>query len=56
MIRKSLLTFYVDEIVDMMINGDAALALNWSGPAMDIYWEGAEYIGYAVPKEGSNFG
>lgn len=46
--------YYVDEITDMMINEDAALALNWSGPAMDIYWQDIEYIKYAVPKEGSN--
>ena len=46
--------YYVDEIVDMMINGDAALALNWSGAAMDIYWQEVENIQYAVPKEGSN--
>ncbi len=52
--KKLVNGYYVDEIVDMMINGDAALALNWSGAAMDIYWEGAENISYAVPKEGSN--
>lgn len=46
--------YYVDEIVDMMINGDAALALNWSGAAMDIYWQDVENVQYAVPKEGSN--
>jgi len=46
--------YYVDEIKDMMINGDAVLALNWSGAAMDIYWEGIENINYIVPKEGSN--
>lgn len=53
--QKSMVNgYYVDEIVDMMINGDAALALNWSGAAMDIYWQEAEHIQYAVPKEGSN--
>lgn len=53
--QKSLVNgYYVDEIKDMMINGDAALALNWSGAAMDIYWEEVENIEYAVPKEGSN--
>lgn len=53
--QKSMVNgYYVDEIVDMMINGDAALALNWSGAAMDIYWQGVENIKYAVPKEGSN--
>lgn len=53
--QKSMVNgYYVDEIVDMMINGDAALALNWSGAAMDIYWQEVENIQYAVPKEGSN--
>jgi len=53
--QKSMVNgYYVDEIVDMMINGDAALALNWSGAAMDIYWQGVENIKYVVPKEGSN--
>lgn len=46
--------YYVDETMDMMINGDANIALNWSGAAMDIYWQGAEHIKYALPKEGSN--
>jgi len=46
--------YYVDEIKDMMINGDAAIAVNWSGAAMDIYWEGIENIRFVVPKEGSN--
>ncbi len=53
--QKSLVNgYYVDEIVDMMINGDAALALNWSGAAMDIYWQEVENIKYAVPEEGAN--
>ena len=53
--QKSLVNgYYVDEIVDMMINGDAALALNWSGAAMDIYFQDVENIQFAVPKEGSN--
>ncbi len=46
--------YYVDETMDRMINGDANIALNWSGAAMDIYWQGAEHIKYALPKEGSN--
>lgn len=46
--------YYVDETVDMMINGDAAIALNWSGAAMDIYWQGATNIKYVIPKEGTN--
>ncbi len=46
--------YYVDEIKDMMLNGDALIALNWSGAAMDIYWEEVENIQYIVPKEGTN--
>jgi len=52
--KKLVNGYYVDEIVDMMINGDAALALDWSGAAMDIYWQDVDYIKYAVPEEGSN--
>ena len=37
----------------MMINGDANIALNWSGAAMDIYWQEQRHK-YALPKEGSN--
>ncbi len=46
--------YYVDEIKDMMMAGDAAMAVSWSGPAMDAYWEGAENLAYSIPKEGSN--
>lgn len=46
--------YYVDEIKDMMLNGDAVIALNWSGAAMDIYWEEVENIKYSVPEEGTN--
>lgn len=52
--KKMVNGYYVDEIVDMMINGDAAIALNWSGAAMDIYWQEVDYIEYAVPEEGTN--
>ncbi|HAA25717.1 MAG TPA: spermidine/putrescine ABC transporter substrate-binding protein [Ruminiclostridium sp.] len=52
--KKLVNGYYVDEIVDMMINGDAAIALNWSGAAMEIYWQDVDYIEYAVPEEGAN--
>ncbi len=52
--RPLVYAYYIDEIKDIMMAGEAALALNWSGPAMDAYWEGAENIGYAIPEEGSN--
>lgn len=46
--------YYGDEIRDLISNGDAAMGLTYSGDAMDLYWEGFENIGYAVPKEGTN--
>ena len=46
--------YYGDEIRDFIANGDAAMALTYSGDAMDLYWEGFENISYGVPKEGTN--
>ena len=54
--KKLVNGYYVDEIVDMMINGDAAIALNWSGAAMEIYWQDVDYIEYAVLKKARIFG
>ena len=42
-----------DEITQLMVNGEAAVALTWSGQAADMMWEN-EDIDYAVPEEGSN--
>ena len=36
-----------------MINGEAAVALTWSGQAADMMWEN-EDLDYSVPEEGSN--
>ncbi|WP_397537355.1 PotD/PotF family extracellular solute-binding protein [Rummeliibacillus pycnus] len=42
-----------DEVTQMMINGDAEVALTWSGQAADMMSEN-EDLTYSVPKEGSN--
>jgi len=42
-----------DEIIPLMINNEAAVALTWSGSAADMMWENEE-LDYAVPEEGSN--
>ena len=36
-----------------MVNGEAAVALTWSGQAADMMWDN-EDIDYIVPEEGSN--
>lgn len=45
--------YYVDEVKDKMINGEAALATVWSGDAAYIISENPE-LKYAIPEEGSN--
>jgi len=45
--------YYVDEVKDKMINGEAALATVWSGDAAYIISENPE-LKYAIPQEGSN--
>ena len=42
-----------DEITQLMVNGEAAVALTWSGQAADMMGDN-EDIDYAVPVEGSN--
>ncbi|MFG3612333.1 ABC transporter substrate-binding protein [Rummeliibacillus stabekisii] len=42
-----------DEVTQLMINGDAEVALTWSGQAADMMSEN-EDLTYSVPKEGSN--
>ena len=42
-----------DEITQLMINSEAAVALTWSGQAADMMSEN-EDIDYVVPEEGSN--
>ncbi len=45
--------YLVDQTKDIMINGEAALAVMYSGDAFDALSEN-EDLAYAVPKEGSN--
>lgn len=42
-----------DEVTQLMINNEAAVALTWSGQAADMLSEN-ENIDYIVPEEGSN--
>ena len=42
-----------DEVTQLMINGEAAVSLTWSGQAADMMYENEE-IDYIVPEEGSN--
>lgn len=42
-----------DEVTQLMVNNEAAVALTWSGQAADMMYEN-EDIDYIVPKEGSN--
>ncbi|WP_186669427.1 PotD/PotF family extracellular solute-binding protein [Sporosarcina sp. BP05] len=42
-----------DEVTQLMINGEAAISLTWSGQAADMMYEN-EDINYIVPEEGSN--
>ena len=40
----------------MMINGDAAIALNWSGTAMDIYWRVLIILSLLFQRKEQTFG
>ena len=42
-----------DEITQLMVNGEAAVALTWSGQAADMMADN-EDIDYSIPEEGSN--
>lgn len=42
-----------DEVTPLMINGEAAISLTWSGQAADMMFEN-EDINYIIPEEGSN--
>ncbi|WP_252503744.1 PotD/PotF family extracellular solute-binding protein [Sporosarcina sp. Marseille-Q4943] len=42
-----------DEVTQLMVNNEAAVALTWSGQAADMMYEN-EDIDYVVPEEGSN--
>lgn len=45
--------YLVDQTKDIMVNGEAALAVMYSGDAVDAL-SNNESLAYAVPKEGSN--
>lgn len=52
--QKPLVYAYLgDEVKDIMIGGEAALAVVWSGDAMYMMWENPD-LNYIIPKEGSN--
>lgn len=52
--QKPLVMAYVgDEVKDMMIGGEASLAVVWSGDAI-VMMEENEDLAYIVPKEGTN--
>jgi spermidine/putrescine transport system substrate-binding protein len=52
--KPLVLAYIVDEIRDKMLSGEGAVAVAWSGDAMDVILSG-ETFNYVVPKEGSNF-
>lgn len=52
--KPLVLAYIVDEIRDKMLSGEGAVAVAWSGDAMDVILSG-ENFEYVVPKEGSNF-
>ncbi len=51
--KPYLLAYAGDNLKDMMISGEAALAVCWSGDAMYMMSENPD-LAYALPKEGSN--
>ncbi len=51
--KKLVMAYLVDETRDMMIAGDAALAVIYSGDA-SVAMEANEDLDYAIPSEGSN--
>lgn len=51
--KKLVLAYTGDEVKDMMISGEAALAVVWSGDAVFMIRENPD-LAYAIPKEGSN--
>lgn len=51
--KKLVKAYVVDAYKDMMIAGEAAMALAWSGDAMLLIEENPD-IAYSIPKEGTN--
>jgi spermidine/putrescine transport system substrate-binding protein len=55
--KSMVMGYYGDEIKDMILNGDAAMGVTYSGDPMDLYWDktiDSSNIGYAIPQEGTN--
>lgn len=52
--KPLVMAYIVDEVKDMMIGREAALAVVWSGEAMEVTTEAGGGFKYVVPKEGSN--
>ena len=51
--KPLVLSYVIDEVKSMMIQGEATLAVTWSGEAIDIT-DNSDDMNYAVPSEGSN--
>ncbi len=53
--QKELGTIYgADNVKDLMISGERAIAMIWSGEGLNLADE-YDYLEYVVPKEGANF-
>ena len=53
--QKKLGTIYgADNVKDLMISGERAIAMIWSGEGLTLADE-YDYLKYIVPKEGANF-
>lgn len=52
--KPLVMAYIVDEVKDMMIGKEGALAVVWSGEAMEVITEAGGGFKYVVPKEGSN--
>ena len=53
--KELVLAYVTDNIKDLMLSGEAAVGVDYSGDAFQILLEGGmDKFGYSVPKEGSN--
>ncbi len=53
--KKLVLAYVTDNIKDLMLSGEAAIGVDYSGDAFQILLEGGlDKFGYSVPQEGSN--
>lgn len=51
--KPNVLAYVGDNVKDMLISGEAAMAVVWSGEASNVIQDHPEFA-YALPKEGSN--